>query len=579
LTLRRHLLLLTLVAVLPVLLIGSLLGAMLVVQERRTFENGARDRVRAISTGVDAALRGTITTVLAVAASPSLHTGDLGAFHAELRAVLASQPDWLSIVLLSTDGRQLVNANLPFGAALPRTVDEASLSAVVRSHRTAVGDLSMGPVLKRYGVTVRVPVLREGRVAYVISAVVKPESIQALLERERVPERWAVGIADRNRLFVARQPATAPGTPVAPGFRAALESRGEGEFRATTLEGVDTFQWFTTTPLSGWAVGLAVPADVVLRGARRAGAFAAIGVLAAMLLSLFAAYFVARRISTPLVSLADAAHAIARGSAAPPRADTIEEVKTVAAALERAGIAVQEREADLRAANRSKDEFLAALSHELRNPLAAISMSPHILRHSAGDKAAIEQTANMLERQSRQLSALVDQLLEISRVTLGKLELARQPVELEALARRVVDTWRAAGRLEKHAVTVHGEPAWIHGDPVRLEQILSNLLDNSLKFTPPDGRVEVSVRKTGAEVALTVADTGRGFEPGGIERMFGVFVQGEQTIERPTGGIGVGLALVRRLVELHGGRIRAESAGEGRGAVFTVTFPAMDLTG
>ena len=561
---------------LPVLLIGSVLGAMLVVQERRTFESGARDRVQGISTAIDAELRGTITTLLAIAASPSLQAADLRSFHGELREVLASQGDWLSIVLLSADGQQMLNANVAFGAPLPRAVDEASFRQVLVTRQPVVGDLFKGPARGRYGIPVRVPVLRDGKVAFVLSAVVKPESIQALLERQRVPGRWAVGIADRNRLFVARLPATPPGTPVAAGFRAALESRREGEFRATTLEGTDTFQWFTTTPLSGWAVGLAVPAEVVLGGARRAGILAAIGVLAAGLLSLLAAYFIARRISAPLASLAEAAHAIARGSAAPPRSATIEEVQTVADALERAGIAVQEREADLRAANRSKDEFLATLSHELRNPLAAISMSPHILRHAAGDDAVVEQTASMLERQSRQMTGLVDELLDISRITLGKLELGRRPVEMERLARRVLVAWRSAGRLERHDVTIQAEPAWIEGDEVRLEQVFSSLLDNSLKFTPAGGAVEVRVRRCGAEVELTVADTGRGFEPGSIDRMFGVFVQGEQPIERPTGGIGVGLALVRRLVELHGGRVHAHSAGEGRGAVFTATFPAVD---
>ena len=565
---------LTLVTVLPVLAIGSVLGAMLVVQERRTFESGARDRVQAIATALDSELRGTITTLLAVAASPNLQSGELRAYHGELRAVLASQEDWLSVLLVSEDGQQLLNANLAFGAPLPRAVDEASIRQVSASRQPVVGDLSRWPLRQRYGIPVRVPVFRDGRVAAVLSAVVKPESIHALLEREPVPGGWAVGIADANRLFVARMPATATGTPVAAGFRSALETRREGDFRATSLEGIDTFQWFTTTPLTGWAVGLAVPAEVVLRGAQRAGAFAAVGVLAAMLLSLLAAYLVARRISAPLVSLADAAHAIARGNAAPPRADTIEEVRTVAAALERAGSAVREREAELRASNRSKDEFLAAMSHELRNPLAAIAMSPPILRNAAPANAAVEQTADMLERQSGQMAMLVDQLLDISRITLGTLKLARRPVDLDALARRVVERLGAEGKLDQHHIAMQGEPAWIDGDPQRLEQILTSLVGNSLKFTQAGGRVSIDVRRRSAEVVLSIADTGRGFPPGAIDRMFSVFVQGEQSIERPTGGMGLGLALVQRLVHMHGGNVRAESAGEGRGSVFTVTFPS-----
>ena len=230
--------------------------------------------------------------------------------------------------------------------------------------------------------------------------------------------------------------------------------------------------------------------------------------------------------------------------------------------------------AEAEAASQAKDQFLAMLGHELRNPLGAISSAVSVLGRSAApehDRRAREVIAHQTEH----LSRLVADLLDVTRGALGKIELVRTKIDLAAAARRCIATLDSSQKLAQHMVGVEVEPVWIEADGVRVEQIVMNLLSNSLKFTPRGGSISVSVRREAHEAVLRVADSGAGISPALLPSVFELFVQGERTLDRPTGGLGVGLSLVRRLVELHGGRVEAASAGEGKGSVFTVSFPAL----
>ena len=229
----------------------------------------------------------------------------------------------------------------------------------------------------------------------------------------------------------------------------------------------------------------------------------------------------------------------------------------------------------LRDADRHKDEFLAMLSHELRNPLAALSTAAHVLRAAApGDPAALG-AHGVIERQTEHMARLIEDLLDITRVRLGKLSLKREAVDLAKLATDVIGSWRAGGSLHgRAAVQLDPSPAWIDADRARIEQILSNLLHNALKFTPADGEIRVTLREERGEAVLRVTDNGRGIAPEALGLIFEPFVQGEPNLDRAEGGLGLGLALVKRLAELHGGTVSAESGGPGQGASFIVRLPA-----
>jgi PAS domain S-box-containing protein len=227
----------------------------------------------------------------------------------------------------------------------------------------------------------------------------------------------------------------------------------------------------------------------------------------------------------------------------------------------------------LREADRAKDQFLAMLGHELRNPLGTINNALAVLdtaRYGERDRRVIE----VVRRQTEQLARLVDDLLDVSRVTSGRVHLEREPVELNALARRALEALVRTGRTAAHEVVVEGEPAPAEGDAARLDQVIANLLDNALKYTEPGGRITVRTGMAGGHATLCVQDTGRGIDPRLLPRVFDLFVQEPQGLERSGGGLGLGLAVVKRLVELHGGAVSVHSEGRGRGAQFLVRLPA-----
>jgi len=223
--------------------------------------------------------------------------------------------------------------------------------------------------------------------------------------------------------------------------------------------------------------------------------------------------------------------------------------------------------------NKAKDEFLAMLGHELRNPLSAISSAAALIAMDSIGAEALARAKLILQRQTRHLTRIVDDLLDLSRVMSGKILLSRKPVDFGKLVETCVDTMSAAGRTASCTINLRAEAAWMDGDAARIEQVVTNLIDNALKYTPDGGTIDIDVRGDGEQVRLTVADTGIGIPADLLPRVFDVFVQGEISLDRAKGGLGIGLALVRQLVELHGGAITAYSAGDGKGSTFEVSFP------
>jgi signal transduction histidine kinase/ActR/RegA family two-component response regulator len=226
-------------------------------------------------------------------------------------------------------------------------------------------------------------------------------------------------------------------------------------------------------------------------------------------------------------------------------------------------------------ANRAKDEFLAMLGHELRNPLAAVASAAQVLQLSpaGGERAA--QAGVILGRQIEHLARIVDDLLDVARVTSASVVVQARPTDLAEVVRLCVGSLRLAGGVERHHIEVAGGPAWVNGDPTRLEQVTTNLLTNAVKYTPPGGHVRVSTGTEGGEGVLRVADDGIGIPAELLPHVFDPFFQAAPGLDRRQGGLGIGLTLVRRLVELHGGAVEASSDGVGHGTSFTVRLPGM----
>lgn len=234
-------------------------------------------------------------------------------------------------------------------------------------------------------------------------------------------------------------------------------------------------------------------------------------------------------------------------------------------------------EARLEESGRRKDEFLAMLSHELRNPLAPIGNAVEIIRRIGGHDSKLKWAADITDRQVRQLKRLVDELLDVARISQGKIVLQNAPLELGALLTQCVEAQRPALAARQQTLTqaLPPVPAWVDGDAARLQQVLNNLLSNASKYTPEGGSIHVAIALEAGHAVLSVRDNGMGIDAALLPRVFDLFEQGNRTLDRSQGGLGVGLTLVQRLVRLHEGRVEAHSAGPGQGAEFRVYLPCV----
>jgi signal transduction histidine kinase len=232
------------------------------------------------------------------------------------------------------------------------------------------------------------------------------------------------------------------------------------------------------------------------------------------------------------------------------------------------------------AANHAKDEFLAALSHELRTPLNAILGWTHMLRRGGLTGAAADRALEVIERNAKLQTQLIADLLQVSQIVTGKLRLDVEPVDLESLLTVAIDSLQPAVTAKDIVLTWQAAPGIprVLADPARVQQMIWNLVSNAIKFTPRDGTIQVALRRAGSAVEISVKDSGVGIESEFAPYMFDRFRQADGTAHRAFGGLGLGLAIVRQLMELHGGTVKGESTGKGQGSTFTLTFPVPTLT-
>ena len=265
---------------------------------------------------------------------------------------------------------------------------------------------------------------------------------------------------------------------------------------------------------------------------------------------------------------------------------TTDEIEFLRALADVLGMAVERkrlegelklRVRDLAEADRRKDEFLAMLAHELRNPLAPVRNGLQILRLAGENPRVVAHTREMIDRQVQHLSRLVDDLMDVSRITRGKVDLRMQPVDLAEVAGRAVEEVRPLVEARKHRLTMAhpAGPARVKADPTRLTQVVANLLNNAAKYTDEGGEITLTVDRVGENAVVRVRDSGVGISPEMLSRVFELFTQVDSTLDRAQGGLGIGLTLVKSLVELHGGQVEVSSEGVGRGSEFVVRLPIL----
>jgi len=591
--LRRRLFVLTAAGILP-LAVAAGVGLLALAQHQRTqAERVGLELTRSVATAIDAELRSSLLVLEAIATTPTLDTDDLSAFRARALRLVAVEREWAALALADAGGMPLVDTRFAEGAVLPAIADPDSFGRVVRTREPVVGDLARN-ARGAWLFAVRVPVVRDGELRYVLTALVEPAKIRGVLTRQRVPGNWVISVVDRKGQRVARSRAHEEtlGGRLSESVQAiAAREAVEGSGVAYTLEGVRIFAPYSRLTPAGWTVVMGIPTAEVEAAAYRSLAFYGSGVLLSIAFATLAALWVARSINRPIADLRTAAEALGRGAQPRAPSTSIQEIRAVAAALSSAAeqlkLAEAERNDLLRkeraarqtaeTADQAKEEFLAVLSHELRTPLNAVYGWARLLQGGElRDEALVTRAMDAIVRNSDVQVQLIDDLLDLSRITSGKMRLDVRRVDLEDVVQAALDVVRPAAdakALQLETVVNGPRPGLVTGDPSRLQQVVWNLLSNAVKFTPRGGRVELLLRRVSSQVEIVISDTGQGIAPEMLPHVFERFRQADSSSTRKHGGLGLGLALVKHLVDLHGGDVVAHSPGKGKGATFTVTLP------
>jgi signal transduction histidine kinase/CheY-like chemotaxis protein len=589
-SLRAHLLIVVFGTLLPTLLVAAFLVRRVVADNREAVEQRLLQATRAEAALVDAELGGTIRALQAAAQSDHLLDGDLQAFYAQALRLLATQPTWSAVTLATVEGRQIVNTSRPFGEALPIVTDRESFQHAVESKTPTTGNLRAGQISGELGFPVRVPVIRDGRVLYIVSAWITSTGFASVLKVEpSVSDEWVRGVVDANGVIVARSRDAERyvGQKGTPAFLNRYQTTDQAIFRDVALDGTAVYSAYTRAPVSGWIAGVGVPAAAVDAPFRQS--MIALAAVALVLVGVGAGgtYLMSRRIARDISKSAEEAEAIAGGRGLSQARARVTEIQRLLDALARSAalLETRQRERDeevaradaaravAEAADQAKDEFLAMLGHELRNPLAPALTAIHLMKVRGVANETRER--DVLERQIQHMARLVDDLLDVSRLRRGAIELRRERFVLSEAVARAVEMTAPLFSEKRHALDVDvAEALTIDADRIRIAQVLSNLLSNAAKYTEAGGRIALRAQAENRWIVIECRDNGIGMTPDLVPRVFDLFVQGQRGRDRRQGGLGLGLAVARTLVELHGGTIEAASAGTNRGSTFTVRLPA-----
>jgi len=547
---------------------------------RRQLANVDRQNVataRAVSVAIDTEVETTTAALDVFGALHALDVPDVPAFDSLARRLILRQPDWSALLLSSLDGRVLAVA--PEG-----DVDEAASFAtgwaqkVAATKKPMVSVLFEMPGVAGHFVMIAVPIVRDGRVTLALGARVRADSFGAVLRQQQVPPNGAVALVDANNRFVARTKLEESyvGTSVPQAFIEIVSRTPEGSWQADTREGTPVYAAFSRSALTGLTVALALPREEVDGPIRRilwilAGAWVVIlGVGASLGLAL------GQVIVRAMQSASQSAMALARGDAVSPARSRIAEIDDLSMGLRLAADTLESRNRERDEASRLKDEFLMTVSHELRTPLTAIYGWARMLSTGQIRDSQRPRAIEAIERNAAALQQLVNDLLDVSRIVSGKLRLDVEPVSLPDVVGAGIDAIRPAAHAKGISVvtTAQDRDLSVAGDAGRLQQVVWNLLSNAVRFTPSGGRIEVSVARAGGDVGIVVRDTGPGVDAQFLPHAFERFRQGASGTTRAHGGLGLGLAIVRHLVELHGGTVEASNNTPPPGATFRILLPA-----
>ncbi|MEO7494463.1 MAG: ATP-binding protein [Massilia sp.] len=585
-SLRARLLLLVIVATAPMVAMTVVTG----VRERTNALATARDNLQRLTKLAAAneaqSIEGGMQILRDLSSVPAVLGGHEGC-DALMADILSKNADYVNFGVIGMDGDVVCSA-VPLTGRV-NLGDRAHFRRAVAERRFIAGNYVYGRVVQKHTINMTFPIIKDTKVLGVLFGALDLTSLDKFVDEVRLPAGSRLWTIDSDGNVISRRPDPAGwfGKRASdellklarerPAPMLLLDSDGVERLYATARVGAST--------LSDYSVLIGVPQDDILADAWHDHRLALLGLATTVLLALLAAWLggdllVVRRIRT----LADTANLIASGSLGTRTGIAYgkEEISELARSLDEMAEALEKKEGErdaaealLLAADKRKDEFLAMLAHELRNPLAPISAGAQILRQTETGNPVVARTAEIIGRQVEHMKRLVDDLLDVSRVTRGLVKLNRELREMGAIVGDAVEQVSPLIASRRQQLTVQLVPGScpVFVDHKRMVQVVANLLNNAAKYTPEGGHVQLVVTRSAEQVTLSVTDDGIGMAPELVERVFELFAQGERTSDRTQGGLGLGLALVKTLLQLHGGTVRAESAGLGVGSVFTIALP------
>ncbi|MPZ45422.1 MAG: response regulator [Betaproteobacteria bacterium] len=587
---RKQLVILVLAVLAPVALLAALASVGLWDIQRDAYRQRIQERVSALRLALDTELEAVLRELRTLSESPVLDapvpSEDMTA---TFQRMLRNNPSWGSIGLAAADGA--VRYRLDRRTALAGWKPEPQpLAELVKTGTPYISNLVNvgGGVHVTY---VAVPVVRASGPDILFIGIEDTVWLD-FFRRYPIHERATLTLNDRNAIIIARTLDNErwAGQRSTSAFWDRTVGRTEGSFANVGVDGQRFYSAFSRSRVSSWVVGTGVPQRDVEAALSRPTMAIVLGVLAAAGFASIAALVLGGRIIGALSALANAVESVTSGQASLPQAKLpIDEAETVRLALVASHEQLAAREASLNEAlgleaksraaaeraSQAKDDLLAMLGHELRNPLSAIKTAVTIVEMPNATPEMATRAREVVKRQIGHLTTIIDELLDVARLTSGKTQLKSEPLDLAEVARHVLDAFNSAGRCSQLQVETRLAAARVYGDETRLEQVVSNLLDNACKYTPSGGRIALSVAIEDATAVLMVADSGSGISRDLLPHIFELFSQGSRTLDRSQGGLGLGLTVVRRLVELHGGTVEAASEGADRGASFIVRLPLL----
>jgi len=599
--LRLRLLLLAASGLVPIILLLAWGINQLIDDRRQQVELASIELSRALATAVDAELSSTVALLQQLGTSDELERADMRAFHLSARRT-AEELGWRDVILSDSEGRVLFRSNRPYDSTgNTPTAEQQSLEQAARTLQPVISSFNTSQSDGSDTFAVRVPVSHSGELTYVLTAVLPTSQIAAVLTRQSIPASTIASVVDPTGRLISRSP-PADLPDVGSSIKALLASGGsQGAGIARTAEGVQSIVGFTRLDETNWVVTVSSSLIATNKAFDHFLRAIAVGLGASLGLSALLAWVLSRHIMGPIDQLKRAASTLGRGGPVQLPHLQIEELDEVAEALTQAAverdnanrernrsIAERERAAAERErlagqitealrmaedANRAKDQFMAMLGHELRNPLAPISNAVQLMALKGDERTAPER--RIIERQLVHVTRLVDDLIDVSRITSGRLALRRERVSIAHVLTQVIETIQSS--LQQRTLKLDFAPdaahAFVAGDEVRLVQVFNNLLVNAIKFTSTTGVIFVKANVAEGGVRVAVADDGIGMPQTDLDHVFDLFYQAPQSVDRSLGGLGLGLPIVKSLVEMHGGHVHAASEGANLGSCLTVWLP------